>query len=129
MKKLVVLLILAVAGYNIYTHYFTFPLLGEWQPDKDAFMQRAYAQGVTAEQEQLLLTALDKLRLSITDDKITIRLFERSGEFDYEAKKSRTDCYTLDIKGLGTADACLKEGKLEMTNVDTGVVETFNKVT
>lgn len=129
MKKLVVLLILAVAGYKIYTGYFTFPLLGEWQPDKEAFMQRAYEHGVTAAQEQILLAALDKLRLSITEEKIKIQLFERSGEFDYEAKKSGADCYSLDIKGLGTADACIKEGQLEMTNVDSGVVEIFNKVT
>ena len=127
-KKLLLLIILSFAGYKAYTTYFISPLIGEWQPDKEFFLHKAYESGVTAEQESFLIATLDKLKLSITKEKIKFTFPNMSGEFDYKADKTSADCYNINIKDIGHSSACLKDGKLEMTNIETGSIELFNKV-
>ena len=128
MKKALLFFVFIVAGYKAYATYFISPLIGQWQPDKEYALKKAVAAGISAEQKSDLLTSLDQLKLSISDKKMTFTFPDRNGEFDYTAEENSSGCYDLQIKEIGHSVACIKEGKLEVTNLDTGTIDLFNKV-
>lgn len=127
MKKILLLIIFAIGGYQLYQQKFSTPYLGEWHPDVDKFMATAVANGATEAQKPFIKQALSNTKVSITNDKFTFTFPNLSGGFDYKVEKQSDGCFHFVIDQAGGAVGCIENDKLALTLDSNGNTEYFIK--
>ena len=127
MKKVLLLIILAIGGYQLYQHKFNTPYLGEWHPDIEKFMATAVANGATEAQKPFIQQALSNTKVSITKDKFTFTFPNLSGGFDYKVEKQADGCFHFTIDQAGGAVGCINDNELALTLDSNRTTEYFIK--
>lgn len=115
MKKILLLIVLAIGGYQLYQQKFSAPYLGEWLPSPDLYITKHFPNGVNDQQREIINKTISQFKMSITKDKFSINDPSERGVFVYTVEKQPNGCFLFTYTQSENAMACIKDKNMTFT--------------